>query len=113
MTPAVETAIELPKGGKTIQLVKELDYTLPSIEKKAVTPKRAALCYVAGPYNEAENATNLLSRAVALGFNDKTKALEVVSDEPSEYWVHVPPRKSREEARSEEHTSELQSRPHL
>lgn len=98
MTPAVETAIELPKGGKTIQLVKELDYTLPSIEKKAVTPKRAALCYVAGPYNEAENATNLLSRAVALGFNGKTKALEVVSDEPSEYWVHVPPRKSREEA---------------
>src|SRR5690554_6355725 len=96
MTPAVETAIELPKGGKTIQLVKELDYTLPSIEKKAVTPKRAAVCYVAGPYNEADNATNLLSGAVALGFNGKTKALEVVSDEPSEYWVRVSPRTSRE-----------------
>ena len=98
LEPAVVTAVELPRGGNTIQLVKELDKSLPPVNAAVTKAKRAQLCYVAGPYKEAEGADNLLSRARALGFSGKVNVVEVKGSEPSEYWVYVPPRVSREVA---------------
>lgn len=98
LEPVAVAALELPRSGKTIQLVKELDKTLPNINTAANKTKRAQLCYVAGPYVEAENADNLLLRAKSLGFSGKVNVIEVLGSEPSEYWVYVPPRVSREAA---------------
>lgn len=96
--PAVVAAVELPRADKTIRLVKELDKSLPSVNTTKTSTKRAQLCYVAGPYNEGAAANNLLSRAKSLGFTGQVNIIEIVSDEPSEYWVYVPPRNSREAA---------------
>lgn len=98
LEPAVAAAVELPRGGKAIKLVKELEQPLPSVSQIDNKVKRAQLCYVAGPYVELEGAENLLSRAKSLGFSGKVNTLVVVGNEPSEYWVHVPPRISREAA---------------
>ena len=98
LAPIVASSVELPRGGKTLQLVKELDYALPSITKVKREEKRTPLCYVAGPYSEIASADNLLVRAKSLSFSGKVNVIEVVGNEPSEYWVFVPPRMSREAA---------------
>lgn len=96
--PTEVTAVELPSEGKTIQLVNELDKTLPSNQQDKKKVKRAQLCYVAGPYADTEQASHLLSRAKSLGFSASINTVEVAGDEPSEYWVYVPPMVSREVA---------------
>lgn len=94
--PAV--AIDLPVGGKKIQLLKELPEPLSVREASQAIKERSALCYTAGPYEQDFRAKDLLERAAAQGFNGKVKTVEVAKGEPNEYWVYVPSRASREEA---------------
>lgn len=96
--PAPVAAVDLPVGGKKIQLVSELDAPLPTIVKTEPVKERAPQCYMAGPYANEIAAQNLLERIRAQGLTANLKSLQVSGAEPSEYWVYVPPRPSREEA---------------
>lgn len=93
------TVIEVPSKGKGLVLLSELTERL---KEKPVQAKpntaRNNLCYAIGPFSEQQQASHLITRAAALGFTGKINELKVASDKPTEYWVFVPPRASREEA---------------
>jgi len=93
--PAAVVAAE----GRTLTLVSEAGQALqPAIKKNRTENGHEPLCYVGGPYTDAIDARHLLARVEAVGLTGKIKTLEVTTDTPSEYWVHVPPRSGREEA---------------
>ncbi|MEN9465217.1 MAG: hypothetical protein RL217_1398 [Pseudomonadota bacterium] len=97
-TAAPIAAVDLPIGGKKIQLISELDSSLPTIVKNAPIKERTPQCYMAGPYTNESAARNLLERISAQGLAANLKNVQVAGAEPSEYWVYVAPRPSREEA---------------
>jgi len=95
----VSGPIGVPDDSRRLQLVSELEQPLqalrlPAGRKSEVRP----MCYVAGPYGDELDARHLLARAEALGLDGRINRVEVATEEPSEYWVHVPPRSSRAEA---------------
>lgn len=95
---AAVAPLDVPSGGKQLQLVSELAQPLPASRVQKTAQGRAALCYVAGPFTDEIDAKHLQARAQALGFSGRLNAVEISSDEPAEYWVYVPPRASREAA---------------
>lgn len=92
--------LNLPGNSRSLLLVSEAgDMLQPRATKAEQTASsRDDLCYAAGPYSDELDAKHLLARAAAQGLTGHVKTLEVESGEPAEYWVHVPPRSSREEA---------------
>lgn len=97
---APAAAVNMPADARPLLLVSEVAETLrPAEHKKTVaTPGRDDLCYVGGPYADELDARHLLARVSAVGLTGHIKTVEVSSDKPADYWVHVPPRSSREEA---------------
>ena len=90
---------EIQNKGRTLLLVSESDGVLkPVVQKTASRNTPDQLCYAAGPYSDELDAKHLLARVAAVGLNGHIKTLEVTTDNPAEYWVHVPPRSGREEA---------------
>lgn len=98
--PAANVAVaELQSKGRTLLLVSEAGDSLKPVRKKPAAQKNhEQLCYVAGPYADEIDARHLLARVDAVGLTGSIKTLEVTTDTPAEYWVHVPPRSGREEA---------------
>merc|ERR1711879_989303 len=66
---------------------------------EAAAGRRHQRCLVLGPYRDAVDARHTLARAQTLGFRARVKETDLATGEPTEYWVHVPPRRSRQEAR--------------
>lgn len=91
-------AVEVGGKGKPLVLVRELAEPLPVAAKTATLVARAQLCYNAGPFNDEQDAKNLLARANALSFTGHLNSITTVADKPAEYWVYVTPRVSRAEA---------------
>lgn len=94
-----QATIELSSKAKTLTLLSELN--TPLAKTKASTranQQRSNLCYAIGAFSDQQQAGHLLTRAAALGFNGSINEVTLKSDKPSEYWVYVPPRMSREEA---------------
>ncbi|MAD47701.1 MAG: hypothetical protein CMI02_20180 [Oceanospirillaceae bacterium] len=90
---------ELQNKGRTLLLVSETDGALKPVQRKKTKQRsQEPLCYVAGPYAEELDARHLLARVKAVGLSGRIKTLEVTTEQPAEYWVHVPPRSGREEA---------------
>ncbi|UXD88874.1 SPOR domain-containing protein [Thalassolituus hydrocarboniclasticus] len=96
--PAPLRALEIPGSVKTLQLVSEAGDSLQPAAPRKVADQREALCYVAGPYADELDARHLLARVSALSLHGRINTVDIESGEPSEYWVHVPPRATREEA---------------
>ncbi|WP_419812531.1 hypothetical protein [Bacterioplanoides sp.] len=95
----VEQTIQVADSNKQLQLVSELEAPLvPVVARPEDNEVRQARCYVAGPYNDELDARHLLARAQALALAGSINAVDISTDEPSEYWVHVPPRATRGEA---------------
>lgn len=95
----VEQTIQVTDSNKQLQLVSELEAPLvPVVARPEDNEVRQARCYVAGPYNDELDARHLLARAQALALAGSINAVDISTDEPSEYWVHVPPRATRSEA---------------
>ena len=91
-------AMEIPGSVKRLQLVSEAGDSLQPAAPRATSDHRDSLCYVAGPYADELDARHLLARVTALSLHGRINIVEIASGEPSEYWVHVPPRATREEA---------------
>lgn len=93
--------VDISTKGKNIVLLSELAEPLaPTTPTRTQPQKRADLCYVAGPFADRIDGRHLQARATALGFNASLNEVTVKSDTPTEYWVYVPPRPSREQALS-------------
>ncbi|MCD8520951.1 MAG: SPOR domain-containing protein [Saccharospirillaceae bacterium] len=92
------SALEIPGAVRHLQLVSEARDSLAPAAPRNGGGDRGSLCYVAGPYAEELDARHLLARVTALGLHGRINLVEIASGEPSEYWVHVPPRATREEA---------------
>ncbi|WP_430461201.1 SPOR domain-containing protein [Thalassolituus sp. LLYu03] len=92
--------VDLQGNARSLLLVSEAGDMLQPLERKIQqkAPSRDDLCYAAGPYAEELDAKHLQARVAAVGLSGRIKTLEVETGEPAEYWVHVPPRASREEA---------------
>lgn len=92
--------VSLAGGGRSLLLVSEAGDILQPLEKRPAVQAqgRDGLCYSAGPYMDELDARHLLARVSAVGLNGRIKDVEIETGEPAEYWVHVPPRASREEA---------------
>lgn len=95
---ATAAPVDVPGGGKQLQMVSELAQPLPATNQQKNQPDRATLCYVAGPFADEIDARHLQARSQALGFSGRLSVVEISSDEPAEFWVYVPPRASREAA---------------
>ena len=92
-------AVDIGAAGKQLKLVKELAEPLAVVAKATPPPSsRAQLCYNAGPFAEEQDAKNLLARANALSFTGQINTVAVAANKPSEYWVYITPRISRDEA---------------
>ena len=90
---------EVSDSSKHIQLISELEQPLVAVVEQAGEGQvRAPSCYVAGPYADEIDERHLMARAEALGLDGIIKAVDIATDKPSEYWVHVPPRATRSEA---------------
>jgi len=97
--PVAGQVLDVPDSSRRLQLVSEVDQPLVPVAAKArVENHRAPMCYVAGPYPDELDARHLLARAEALALDGQINAVDIATDEPSEYWVHVPPRATRAEA---------------
>jgi len=92
------SALEIPGTVKRLQLVSEAGDSLQPAAPRELTDHRGSLCYVAGPYADDLDARHLLARVSALSLHGRINIVDIASGEPSEYWVHVPPRATREEA---------------
>ncbi|MCA6062157.1 SPOR domain-containing protein [Thalassolituus marinus] len=94
------TALEIPGNSRTLLLVSEAGDSLRPVDKSSrqVVRERGDMCYAAGPYADELDARHLLARVAAVGLTGKMNIVEVQTGEPAEYWVHVPPRATREEA---------------
>lgn len=93
-------ALELPGNVRPLLLVSEAGESLRPLSKTAQTQSlsRSDMCYAAGPYSDELDARHLLARVAAVGLTGKLNTVEVETGQPAEFWVHVPPRSSREEA---------------
>jgi len=97
--PVAGQVLDVPDSSRRLQLVSEVDQPLVPVAAKArAGSHRAPMCYVAGPYPDELDARHLLARAEALALDGQINAVDIATDEPSEYWVHVPPRATRAEA---------------
>jgi len=97
--PVADQVLDVPDSSRRLQLISEVDQPLVPVAAKARTAShRAPMCYVAGPYPDELDARHLLARAEALALDGQINAVDIATDEPSEYWVHVPPRATRAEA---------------
>jgi cell division septation protein DedD len=95
---ATAEAVDVTSGGQRITLLKEANVVLPK-RGEAAAGRRHQRCLVLGPYAEAVDARHALARSQTLGLRARVKQTELATGEPTEYWVHVPPRRSRQEAR--------------
>lgn len=96
-----EAPIEVPAESKRLLLVTEINEPLKTRVVSSLsepTNQRTNLCYAIGPYQDDFNASHVLARATALGLTGKLQSVTAEDQEPSQYWVHVPPRASRQEA---------------
>lgn len=102
-------ALNVQSAEQRLQLVGEAKLQL-SQRRQPVTkaPAQPRLCQVAGPFMDSQTLEDAKARATAVGLLSRVKRIQALSAEPSEYWVHVPPRASRQQARKVLH--ELQSR---
>jgi len=98
--PAVQQTLELPGSSRPLLLVSEARESLQPVTRHnaPVQSGRGNLCYVAGPYADELDARHLLARVAAVGLTGQINSVDVTTDKPAEYWVHVPPRATREEA---------------
>lgn len=92
------THLEVPDNSKRIQLVSELVQPLSEVVQTDIAVERDQMCYVAGPFADELDGKHLMARATALGLDGQINAVDIATDKPSEYWVHVPPRATRSEA---------------
>ena len=90
--------VEVDAGGQRITLLTEANIVLPK-KGEAAAGRRHQRCFVLGPYAEDVDARHALARAQSLGLRARVKTTELATGKPKEYWVHVPPRRSRQEAR--------------
>ena len=87
-------------SGQRLTLTSEATVALPRItrqpEAQAVAQQR---CFLLGPYQDIVDANYARARAEALGVAGSTQTTQLPTQEAKEFWVFVPPRASREEAR--------------
>lgn len=95
-TRPIPQTVQVVDSNKQLELVSELKSPLIAVvERPEDSEVRQARCYVAGPYADELDARHLLARAQALALAGKINSVDISTDEPSEYWVHVPPRATR------------------
>lgn len=96
--PAPATAIQIPNHSQRLQLTSEMTDLTVRVSRDAEHSSAVATCYAAGPFVDEIDARHLQARSSALNFTATLFSLEKSSDRPSEHWVHIPPRSSREAA---------------
>jgi len=85
-------------AGQRLTLISEAAVTLPRVDKQQTTTD-VQRCFLLGPYADRVDANYARARAESLGVNGDTHATELPTQQPREFWVFVPPRANREEAR--------------
>ncbi|GGY35931.1 hypothetical protein GCM10011297_06200 [Bacterioplanes sanyensis] len=97
--PAVHE-LKVQRADQRLRLVSEARAVLSPRTQAALPVKpKPRLCQVAGPFSEQQLLQDAQARATALGIRSRVKRIEAQTDTQREYWVHVPPRSSRAEAR--------------
>ncbi|WP_369855626.1 hypothetical protein [Candidatus Thalassolituus haligoni] len=96
----VNTSADLEiASGQRLTLVSEAAVTLPKAkDSQSRMSKGNKRCFVLGPYQDELDARHARARAEALGMAGRTTKTELPGGEPREFWVHVPPRASRDAA---------------
>ncbi len=95
---AANAPVDTAAGGQKLTLLREANVVLPK-SGSASSARRHQRCFVLGPYNEEVDARHALARAQSLGLRARVKVTDLSTGEPAEYWVHVPPRRSRQAAK--------------
>ncbi|MBE0482136.1 MAG: SPOR domain-containing protein [Bacterioplanes sp.] len=96
--PAPAAAIQIPNHSQRLQLTSEMTALTPRVTRESGSAPSVATCYAAGPFVDEIDARHLQARSAALNFTATIFSLEKSSDRPSEHWVHIPPRSSRDAA---------------
>jgi hypothetical protein len=92
------TGLEIASGQR-LTLISEAAVTLPKAKDiRSQETRSNRHCFVLGPYKDELSARHAKARAAALGMNGRTSRTELPGGEPREFWVHVPPRASRDAA---------------
>ncbi|WP_221797360.1 SPOR domain-containing protein [Oceanobacter mangrovi] len=86
-------------SGQRLTLISEAAVSLPKRSQQVVTEQKQQLCFLLGPYQDQLDANYARARATSLGIAGDTVITELPTDTAKEFWVYVPPRASREEAR--------------
>lgn len=95
-TPAA--AIQIPNHSQRLQLTSEVSALVPRAATTSNTQAAISTCYAAGPFSDDIDARHLQARSTALNFTATLFSLDKAGERPSEHWVHIAPRPSREAA---------------
>ncbi len=96
--PAPTASIQIPNHSQRLLLTSETTSLVARANSVSTPSSTVVTCYAAGPFADEMDARHVQARSAALNFAVTLFSLDKVSDRPSEHWVYIPPRPSRDAA---------------